>query len=52
LGEGFRAPDLMRQVLPFPAKGSLQALPPTAVNYVWPIPASEMLYNSSMTQNN
>lgn len=51
LGEGFRAPDLMRQVLPFPAKGSLGALPPTALNYVWPIPASELLYNSAMTPN-
>lgn len=52
LGEGFRAPDLMRLVQSFPAKGSLQALPATAVNYVWPIPASEMLYNSAMTPNN
>lgn len=51
LGEGFRAPDLMRQVLSFPAKGSLAALPPTALNYVWPIPASELLYNSAMTPN-
>lgn len=51
LGEGFRAPDLMRQVLPFPAKGSISALAPTALNYVWPIPASELLYNSAMTPN-
>jgi starch-binding outer membrane protein, SusD/RagB family len=52
LGEGFRAPDLMRLVQAFPAKSSLAALPPTALNYVWPIPASELLYNSAMTPNN
>lgn len=51
LGEGLRAPDLMRLGLAFPAKGTLAALPPTALNYVWPIPASELLYNSAMTPN-
>lgn len=51
LGEGQRAPELMRLGLPFPAKGTLAALPTTALNYVWPIPASELLYNSSMVAN-
>lgn len=52
LGEGFRAPDLMRLVQPFPAKSTLAAVQPTALNYVWPIPASELLYNGAMTPNN
>lgn len=51
LGEGLRSFDIMRQVIPFPAKGSVSAIPPTARNYVWPIPASEILYNKLITQN-
>ncbi len=52
LGEGIRSLDILRQNIAFPAKGSLAAVAPTTVQYVWPIPASEMLYNSLMTQNN
>lgn len=52
LGEGLRSQDIMRQNIAFPAKSTLAAVPPTSVNYVWPIPASEILYNSAMTQNN
>ena len=52
LGEGIRSLDIMRQNIAFPGKGSLAAVAPTTVQYVWPIPASELLYNSLMTQNN
>lgn len=51
LGEGFRSLDIMRQYITFPAKGSVAAVPNTAQAYVWPIPASELLYNSQMTTN-
>ncbi len=51
LGEGLRSLDIMRLVQPFPAKGSVSAVPPTSVSYVWPIPASELLYNTLVTQN-
>lgn len=51
LGEGFRSLDIMRQYITFPAKGSVAAVPTTAQAYVWPIPASEILYNSLMTPN-
>jgi starch-binding outer membrane protein, SusD/RagB family len=51
LGEGFRSLDIMRQYITFPAKGSVAAVPTTAQAYVWPIPASELLYNSQMTPN-
>jgi starch-binding outer membrane protein, SusD/RagB family len=51
LGEGFRSLDIMRQVATFPAKGSVGAVPPTSVSYVWPIPASELLLNSLMKPN-
>lgn len=51
LGEGVRSLDIMRQGLPFPAKGSVSAVPPSSVSYVWPIPASELLYNKLITPN-
>jgi hypothetical protein len=51
LGEGHRSLDLQRLGLPFPAKGTLPAIPTTAQNYTWPIAASEMLYNSACVQN-
>lgn len=51
LGEGHRSIDLQRLGLPFPAKGSLSPVPPTAQNYVWPIPASEILYNPLVVPN-
>ncbi|MDI9365714.1 MAG: RagB/SusD family nutrient uptake outer membrane protein [Flavobacterium sp.] len=52
LGEGIRSLDILRQNIAFPAKGSLAAVQPTTLPYVWPIPASELLYNSLMTPNN
>ncbi len=51
LGEGHRSIDLQRLGLPFPAKGTLSQVLPTAQNYVWPIPATELLYNSLAVQN-
>jgi hypothetical protein len=51
LGEGFRSLDIMRQYISFPAKGSVAAVPTSAQAYVWPIPASEILYNKLMTPN-
>jgi starch-binding outer membrane protein, SusD/RagB family len=51
LGEGFRSLDIMRLVQTFPAKGSVTAVPPGSQVYVWPIPATELLYNSLMTPN-
>ncbi len=52
LGEGLRSLDIQRQNIAYPAKGSLSAVQPTTLPYVWPIPASELLYNSLMTPNN
>lgn len=51
LGEGLRSLDIMRQVIPFPAKGAVSAVPPSSVSYVWPIPASELIYNKLMVPN-
>ncbi len=51
LGEGHRMWDIQRQGLSFPAKGSAPSVAPTAQNYVWPIPASELLYNSACVPN-
>jgi starch-binding outer membrane protein, SusD/RagB family len=51
LGEGFRSWDIQRQNISFPAKGSAPSVAPSAQNYVWPIPASELLYNSLVVQN-
>jgi starch-binding outer membrane protein, SusD/RagB family len=51
LGEGHAMWDIQRLGLPFPAKGSAPSIPTTAQNYVWPIPGSELLYNSACVQN-
>lgn len=51
ISEGIRGLDILRQNITFPAKGTTSAVPPTALAYVWPIPASELLYNSLMTPN-
>jgi hypothetical protein len=50
LGEGFRAPDLLRRGQTLPAKsgaaGSAPAIAPTANNYIWPTPSSETADNT------
>jgi len=55
LGEGFRVPDLLRNMKPLPAKtGPAGGSPLVAVNeskYIWPISAAEMSVNSLMTPN-
>ena len=51
LSEGLRSLDIMRLNQTFPAKGSVSAVPPTSLSYVWPIPASEILYNKLAVQN-
>ncbi len=50
LGEGFRTMDLQRRVQTLPGKtgnaGTAPAVTPTASNYVWGIPSSEISYNT------
>lgn len=49
LGEGFRAFDITRNLLTFPAKGGVAAVPPTSGVYVYPIPNTELATNKLMT---
>lgn len=51
LGEGLRSPDIMRLGLTFPAKGTASAITPAQPQYVWPISADELLYNSLAVDN-
>ncbi len=51
LGEGLRSPDLLRLGQPIPAKGVVGAVTPSQQQYIWPISANELLYNSLMTDN-
>jgi starch-binding outer membrane protein, SusD/RagB family len=50
LGEGFRAPDLLRRVQTLPSKtgaqGTAVAVSPTDPNYYWPVPSGEDAYNN------
>lgn len=54
LGEGFRSNDLLRDLLTIPAKGSssLQtaAVEPTAANYIFPYPNSEINTNKLLLE--
>jgi len=51
LGEGIRNIDLMRLNVTIPGKGSVPAIESTNVQYVWPIPATELATNKLMTRN-
>ena len=51
LGEGIRNFDIMRLNVTIPGKGSVPAVPNTSINYVWPIPSSELAVNTLMTRN-
>lgn len=51
LGEGLRSRDLIRLGMTIPAKGSAPSVAPTAAQYIWPIPVSELLANSLAVQN-
>lgn len=52
LGEGLRSMDILRLNEDFPAKGSVGAVPSTALNYIWPIPSNELAANKLMVRNN
>lgn len=51
LGEGLRNFDIMRNLLPFPAKGTAPVVAPDAFVYIWPIPQSELFSNPDAAQN-
>lgn len=51
LGEGLRAPDLTRLLLPIPAKGAAPGKGPTENGYIWPISSDELSLNKLMTDN-
>ncbi|MFD2721687.1 RagB/SusD family nutrient uptake outer membrane protein [Hymenobacter monticola] len=51
LGEGLRNIDIMRLNAPIPGKGTISAVNPSDVLYVWPIPFTELSTNKSMTRN-
>jgi hypothetical protein len=51
LGEGIRNIDLMRLNATIPGKGSVPAIAPTNVQYIWPIPSTELATNTLMTRN-
>jgi hypothetical protein len=44
--------DILRLNEDFPAKGSVGAVPSTALNYIWPIPSNELAANKLMERNN
>ena len=51
LGEGFRTSDIIRTGSPFPAKGVVGAVAPSANQYIWPISIAELLVNTLCAQN-
>lgn len=51
LGEGIRNMDIMRTVSTIPGKATVNPVPPTSPNYIWPIPLSEILANKLIVQN-
>lgn len=51
LGEGLRNNDLMRLLHAIPAKGAVANVAPSSINYIWPIPNSELQVNNLMTRN-
>jgi hypothetical protein len=51
LGEGLRSPDLLRLLLPIPAKSNVAAIAASAQNYIWPISSTELQLNTLMTDN-
>ncbi|GAB2788667.1 RagB/SusD family nutrient uptake outer membrane protein [Rhabdobacter roseus] len=52
LGEGFRSNDLLRNLLPIPAKGSgilnAPAVTPSQANYIFPLPNTEIVTNKQL----
>ncbi|KEO74499.1 RagB/SusD family nutrient uptake outer membrane protein [Anditalea andensis] len=51
VGEGLRSFDLLRTLQPIPGKENVQAVPVSSSNYIWPIPADELLFNDLMEPN-
>lgn len=51
LGEGIRNLDLMRTISTIPGKATVNPVPSTSTNYIWPIPLSEILANKLIVQN-
>jgi hypothetical protein len=51
IGEGLRNQDIMRLLGTFPSKGIIPAVDPTGLEYVWPLPLTEILANHALTQN-
>jgi starch-binding outer membrane protein, SusD/RagB family len=51
LGEGFRSPDIMRNLQNFPAKTGAPQVTPANDVYIWPIPFAEMTTNKDCVQN-
>ncbi len=51
LAEGLRSPDLLRLGLTIPAKGTVPAIQSTDSRYIWPISATELLYNKLAVDN-
>jgi starch-binding outer membrane protein, SusD/RagB family len=51
LGEGHRTYDITRTLSPFPAKGTISAVPTTSAAYIWPIPQNELITNRLCVQN-
>lgn len=51
LGEGIRNMDIMRTVSTIPGKATVNPVPSTSTNYIWPIPLSEILSNKAIVQN-
>ena len=51
LGEGLAGADLTRLGLPLPAKPGVATVTSTAKQYIWPIPATELLLNNLAVDN-
>lgn len=51
LGEGFRSFDRLRLGLPLIGKGIVPNVATSDIQYIWPIPLTELLINSECTQN-
>lgn len=51
LAEGRRSPDLLRLGLTIPGKGTVSPITSTDSRYIWPISATELLYNHLCVDN-
>lgn len=51
LGEGHRSWNLLRTLSPIPGKSNVSEILPSASNYIWPIPSSEINNNRLIVRN-